>query len=367
MNVKQHTILIVDDEQVVRRILRQRLSADGYHCEEAGSADDALAMLSAGSVELVILDIKMPGKSGDELLTEIKLKYPDTAVIMATATNDTVAAIQCMKEGADDYLIKPFDLEVVSISVRRALERRRLELENVAYKQRLEQMVADRTEDLKRAIEGIKLASLDTVHRLAHAAEYKDEDTGAHIQRVSLYSAAIARKMGLSDREVENILYAAPMHDVGKIGIPDRILLKTGKLDAEEWEIMKQHPLIGAELLRGSDVEFIRLAEIIALTHHEKWDGSGYPKGLQGTEIPIAGRIVAIADVYDALTSHRPYKSSYRTEQALDAIKASSGTHFDPDVVDAFFAIKDEILAIERKYRDKRKDLKPLQMVAAES
>jgi putative two-component system response regulator len=367
MNVKRHTILIVDDEQVIRRVLKQRLSADGYHCEEAGSAGDALAILNAGPVELVVLDIKMPGRSGIELLPEIKLKYPDIAIIMVTATNDTVVAIQCMKEGADDYLIKPFNLEEVSISVRRALERRRLELENIAYKQHLEQMVAERTKDLKQAVEEIKLASLDTVHRLARAAEHKDEDTGAHIQRVSRYSAAIARRMGLSDEEVENILYAAPMHDVGKIGIPDRILLKTGSLDAEEWEIMRQHTLIGAEILGGSKVEFIRLAEVIALTHHEKWDGSGYPRGLKGTEIPIAGRIVAIADVFDALTSHRSYKSSYRTEQALDTIKASSGTHFDPDVVDAFFAIKDEILAIERKYKDKKKDIKPQQMVAAKN
>lgn len=354
MKPKQQNVLIVDDEPVVRRVLRQRLSAEGCHCEEAGSAEEALDRLANDSAELVVLDIKMPGKSGVELLPEIKLRYPDTAVIMATAITDATTAIQCMKDGAYDYLVKPFNLDEVVLSVDRALEKRRLELENRAYQQHLEEMVTERTSELKRAIEKTKLASLDTIHRLARAAEYKDEDTGAHIQRMSQYSAVIARKMGLGDSEMENILYAAPMHDVGKIGIPDRILLKTGSLDADEWEIMKKHTVIGAEILRGSDAEFIRQAEVIALTHHEKWDGSGYPRGLRGPEIPLAGCIVAIADVFDALTSKRPYKEPYSVAKSLDIIKESSGTHFDPDVVEAFVAVEDEILETKEKYKDKQ-------------
>jgi len=354
MTSKQHRVLIVDDEPVVRRILRQRLLADGYHCEEAGSAEEALDRLANDSAELVVLDIKMPGKSGVELLPEIKLRYPDTAVIMATAITDATTAIQCMKDGAYDYLVKPFNLDEVALSAGRALEKRRLELENRAYQQHLEEMVSERTKELKRAVEKIKIASLDTIHRLARAAEYKDEDTGAHIQRMSQYSAAIARKMGLGDREVENILYAAPMHDVGKIGIPDRILLKTGSLDEDEWEIMKKHTVIGAEILRGSDAEFIRQAEVIALTHHEKWDGSGYPRGLRGPEIPLAGRTVAIADVFDALTSKRPYKEPYSVAKSLGIIKESSGTHFDPDVVEAFVAVEDEIIETKGKYKDEQ-------------
>ena len=354
MTAKQHRVLIVDDEPVVRRILRQRLSAEGYPCKEAGSAEEALNMLQDDPAELVILDIKMPGKSGVELLPEIKLRYPDTAVIMATATTDATTAIQCMKGGAYDYLVKPFNLDEVALSADRALEKRRLELENRAYQQHLEEMVMERTSELKRAIEKTKLASLDTIHRLARAAEYKDEDTGAHIQRMSQYSAAIARKMGLGDREVENMLYAAPMHDVGKIGIPDYILLKPGKLDLGEWEIMKKHSVIGAEILRGSDVEFIQLAETIALTHHEKWDGSGYPRELRGSDIPLAGRIVAIADVFDALTSARPYKEPFSIKKSLDIVQEGRGNHFDPDVVDAFFAIKDDILSIKEKHKDEQ-------------
>jgi putative two-component system response regulator len=174
---------------------------------------------------------------------------------------------------------------------------------------------------------------------------------------MSQYSAVIARKMGLGDSETENILYAAPMHDVGKIGIPDRILLKTGSLDADEWETMKKHTVIGAEILRGSDAEFIRQAEAIALTHHEKWDGSGYPDGLQGPEIPLAGRIVAIADVFDALASQRPYKEPFSLEESFNVIKEGRGSHFDPEVVDAFFAVEDEILAIKEEDKDQQERL----------
>jgi len=354
MTSSKHNILIVDDEPVVRKILSQRLSAEGYHCEEAGSAKEALERLINDPVELVVLDIKMPGKSGVDLLPEIRRKYTDIVVIMATAIMDTCTAIKCMREGAYDYFVKPFNLDEVALSVDRALEKRMLELDNRAYQQHLEEMVAKRTVELKQAIGKIKLASLDTIYRLARAAEYKDEDTGAHIQRMSQYSAAIARKMGLGNSEVENILYAAPMHDVGKIGIPDHILLKTGRLDADEWEIMKKHTVIGAEILRGSDAEFIRLAEIIALTHHEKWDGSGYPKGLRGPQIPLAGSIVAIADVFDALTSKRPYKEPFSIAKSFEIIRQGRDSHFAPDIVDAFFAIQDEILSIKEKYKDEQ-------------
>ncbi len=354
MTAKKHRVLIVDDEPVVRRILRQRLSAEGYLCGEASSANEALDRLAKSPAELVVLDIKMPGKSGVELLPEIKHMYPDTAVIMATAIADTSTAIKCMKDGAHDYLVKPFNLDEVAISVQRALEKRRLELDNRAYQQHLEEMVAERTAELKQAVEKLKLASLDTVLRLARAAEYRDEDTGAHIKRMSQYSAAIARRLGLEDREVENILYAAPMHDVGKIGIPDHILLKTGNLDEDEWEVMKKHTVIGAEILQGSDAEFIQLAEIIALTHHEKWDGSGYPQGLGGSEIPLAGRIAALADTFDALTSTRPYRKALPVEESLDIIRQGRGSHFDPDIVDASLAITDEILSIRNSYQDEQ-------------
>ena len=357
MTEKQERILIVDDEEAIRRLLHQKLSSKGYQCQKAGNADRALDELKSSPIALVILDIKMPGKSGIELLPEIKANHPDTAVIMATATTDTSTAIQCMKEGAYDYITKPFNLDEVVLSVDRALEKRRLELENRDYQQHLEQKVASRTKQLRRALEKIRGASLDTIFRLSRAAEYKDEDTGTHIKRMSHYAAAVAGKMGLNEETVEIILYAAPMHDVGKIGIPDHILLKPGKLDTNEWAIMKQHTVIGAKILEGSEAEFIELAKVIALSHHEKWDGSGYPKGLRGSKIPLSGRITAIADVFDALTSKRPYKEPFSLEKSFDIIKESRGSHFDPKVVEAFFAVEDEILSIREKYKDEHESL----------
>ncbi len=209
----------------------------------------------------------------------------------------------------------------------------------------MEAEVVKRTEALKQSLEKMKAASLDTIFRLARAAEYKDEDTGEHIQRMSHYSTAIARKMGLSEEFLEHILFAAPMHDVGKIGIPDAVLKKPGKLDAAEWEIMRQHTVMGARILSGSSAEFMKLAEVIALAHHEKWDGKGYPQGIKGADIPLGGRIVALADVFDALTSKRPYKEPMPLEKAFAIITEGRGSHFDPEAVDAFFAIKDEIAA----------------------
>lgn len=349
---EQESLLIVDDEQAIRRLLKEWLSVEGYHCREAAGAAQALEELRNDAVSLVLLDINMPGKTGGELLPEIKASFPDTAVIMATAISDTGVAVSCMKNGAYDYVTKPFNMDDVLISVDRALERRRLELEVREYRQHLEQMVEQRTEELKQAINKIKLSSLDTIHRLSHAAEYRDEDTGAHIKRVGQCSARLARQLGSGDTEVESILYAAPMHDVGKIGVPDRILLKPGKLDPDEWNIMKQHTTIGAQILQGSDAEFIRTAEAIALTHHEKWDGTGYPRGLKGSEIPVPGRIVAIVDVFDALTSERPYRKPFSREEALAIVKEGRGTHFDPEVADAFLAIEDEISSIREEYRD---------------
>jgi len=218
------------------------------------------------------------------------------------------------------------------------------------YQGELEIEVAKRTQELQSAFQEIKATSLETIYRLSRAAEYKDEETGAHIMRMSHYSAAVAREIGLPEDEAESILYAAPMHDIGKIGIPDRILLKPGKLDQDEWEIMKQHTAIGGRILERSSAVYIKLGETIALTHHEKWDGTGYPHGLRGEEIPIAGRITAIADVFDALTSKRPYKEPFSIEKSFSIIQEGRGTHFDPQVVDAFFSITAEILAIKERF-----------------
>ncbi|MBF0228490.1 MAG: response regulator [Desulfamplus sp.] len=210
--------------------------------------------------------------------------------------------------------------------------------------------IDDVTERVKReemAILNEKKLTIDTIHRLTWASEYKDEDTGSHIQRMSNYSTAIAKRLNINPNTVESISYAAPMHDIGKIGIPDRILLKPGKLTPEEWDIMKRHTVIGAKILKGSKSGFIRLGELIAMTHHEKWDGSGYPLGLKGTKIPMVSRIVALADVFDSLTTKRPYKEAFSLEKSYQIIREGKGSHFDPDVVDAFFEILDEILKIK--------------------
>jgi putative two-component system response regulator len=223
-----------------------------------------------------------------------------------------------------------------------------------SHQKELEKEIEKRTRQLQEAYDQVTEASLDTIHRLSRAAEYKDEHTGEHIQRMSHYCVAIGNQLALPAKVLDSILYAAPMHDLGKIGIPDRILLKPRKLNPDEWKIMKQHTIIGAQILTGSRVGYIRLAKVIALTHHERWDGNGYPRGIPGKKIPLSGRICAVADVFDALTSKRPYKSAFSVEKSTAIIKEDSGSRFDPDVVDAFFRARKEIMEIRARYADRR-------------
>ncbi len=356
MTGRNESILIVDDEEMIRLLISQKLSTQGFSLQTAANAEEATNRLRESPVALVLLDINMPGKSGAVLLPEITAMSPDTAVIMATAITDTHIAMQCIRDGAYDYITKPLDLNDLVINVNRALEHRRLIIENRAYQLHLEEMVVARTTELQQAMDKLEASSLDTIHRLATAAEYRDEDTGNHIKRMSLFCAAIAKELSLDTKDVENILYASPMHDIGKIGIPDRILLKRGTLTPDEWEVMKQHTVIGGRILANSKADFIRLGEIIALTHHEKWDGSGYPKGLKGDAIPVAGRIVAVADVFDALVSKRPYKKALPIAKSLAIIRGNRGRHFDPVVADAFLAIEDNILSIMTEYQDSEAD-----------
>lgn len=343
----KQTILIVDDTPENIDVLGEILGRD-YRIKFSVNGEKALKIArSEDQPDLILLDIEMPGMDGYEVCRQLKQhdgtkKIP---VIFVTAKSEVEAEEMGFKIGGVDYITKPISAPIV---------RERVKTHLALYDQNLvlEKKVQERTVQIRKALETIKGASLDTIRRLSKAAEYKDEDTGTHILRMSNYSAAVAGKMGLNEKTIESILYAAPMHDIGKIGIPDRILLKPGKLDPDEWEIMKQHTVNGGRILEGSDSEFIRLGRVIALTHHEKWDGNGYPKGLKGTQIPLIGRIVAVGDVFDALTSKRPYKKTLSLEKSYNIIGEGRESHFDPDVVDAFFKAEYEIFEIKERYDD---------------
>ncbi len=347
-------ILVVDDQLQNIELLEAYLVPQGYEIVKAVNGEEALGKLSDNQIDLILLDVKMPGMDGFEVTRRVRQddKKRLLPIILVTALRETEDRVKGIEAGCDDFLSKPVDKMELLARVRSMLKVKAYNDLMSNYQKELESEVTGRTEELKHAFEKIKAASLETIYRLSMAAEYKDKETGAHIKRMSLYSAAVTRRMGLTESTIETILYAAPMHDLGKIGIPDLILMKPAKLDPVEWEIMKQHTVIGAKILQGSDAEFIRLGETIALSHHEKWDGSGYPNSLKGIEIPITGRITAIADVFDALTSKRPYKEPFSVEKSLAIIREGRGSHFDPDVADAFFAIQDEILTIKKQYDD---------------
>lgn len=356
---KRAIILVVDDDERNLRLMEAILLPLGYEVIMAQNGEEAIKKVYDSSPDLILLDVMMPKMNGFEVTRQLK-KDEETKIIpivMVTSLREIEDRVKALEVGADDFLNKPVDRMELRARVQSLLKVKAYNDHIRNYQSELEAEVAKRTEQLRRAFEKIKGASLDTIYRLSKAAEYKDEDTGAHILRMSNYSATVARKLGLNNKVVESILYAAPMHDIGKIGTPDRILLKPGKLDPDEWEIMKQHAINGGQILEGSEAGFITLGEVIALTHHEKWDGSGYPKGLKSKEIPLVGRIVAIGDVFDALTSKRPYKEPFSLEKSYSIIRESRGNHFDPEVVDAFFAVEDEILSIKEKYEDKEESL----------
>ncbi len=354
MNPTRHTILVVDDEPLNLQVMEAMLIPLGYDVVLAKNGEECLDMIGQCDPDLILLDVMMPGLNGFEVAKRVK-SDPDTSIIpivMVTALREVSDRIKALESGADDFLTKPVDKTELRARVQSLLKVKAYNDHMRDYQKSLESEVALRTRELNKALDTIKTGSLDTIYRLSRAAVYKDEGTGSHIKRMAHYAAAISRAMGFDDAMVETVLYATPMHDVGKIGIPDRILLKPGKLDPDEWDIMKQHTVIGSKILEGSDAEFIKLGEVIALSHHERWDGSGYPKGLQGEAIPLIGRITALADVFDALTTERPYKKAFGIEKSFQIIREGTGSHFDPAVVDAFFGIEDELLDIRKRFPD---------------
>jgi putative two-component system response regulator len=320
-------LLIVDDEPTNLKVLKQVLQQD-YRLSFAKNGVDALEFAARELPDLILLDVMMPEMTGFEVCQQLK-SQPNTQhipVIFVTALKDEVDETKGFECGAVDYITKPISPAIVKARVRTHLS-----------------LVS--AEELKKT-------HLQLIQRLGRAAEYKDNETGMHVMRMSHISRILALALGFNENFADKLLQAAPMHDIGKIGIPDHILLKPGRLDDEEMRIMQQHPLIGAEILSNSKSELIQLAHSVALCHHEKWDGSGYPAKLQGVQIPIEGRIVAVADVFDALTSKRPYKEAWSVEKTMDLIKEQSGKHFDPEVVDALVRELDHVVQTVAQWQD---------------
>lgn len=352
-------ILIVDDEAHIRTLLRRFLEREGHQCVVATSADEAWEHLGADSFELVLSDVNMPGTSGLELAPRIAEEYPDTPVLMVTGVDDPEVATRAVEAGAYGYIIKPFVPNEIVIGVKGALRRRELEIANRRHQEELEGLVAERTVEVQEAMVQLQAANSllkevqeETIQRLSIASEYRDEETGAHIHRISHYTKLLATRMGLDEEFIERIRLASPLHDVGKIATPDAILRKPGKHTPEEWEIMKGHAEAGFRILCGSGFPVLDMAAEIALTHHEKWDGSGYPRGLKGEEIPISGRLTAVADVFDALSTERIYKPAYPLEKCLAIIREGRGSHLDPAIVDLFLENLDDVLEIQRNFPD---------------
>jgi putative two-component system response regulator len=348
-NVSPDRILVVDDEPLVSEVIINCLATERYECHAAHSTDKALELLEQNNYSLVVSDVNMPGKTGIELLSIVKKRFPDVAVIMVTAVDDRKTAIQSLHLGAYGYVIKPFDLNEIVISVVNALERRRLTIQSKEHETRLENEVRNRTAEIHRREEEICL-------RLTSACEYRDVETGSHIRRIGLYAFIMADELGWSSQLMDEIRVAAPMHDIGKIGVPDYILLKRGKLTNEEFEIIKKHTVIGAEMLSGSSISLLNMAKDIALSHQEKWDGSGYPYGLSGEAIPESARIVAIIDVYDALVSKRIYRPAILEEEALQIMTREKGKHFDPRIFDAFLRVLPKLRQIRLQVQDDSKE-----------
>lgn len=336
-------ILIIDDNQSNVDLLKDILATEGFTSLLClTDSRDAQNMYLAYDPELVLLDINMPHFDGYQILSQFKEveKESYVPVLVLTALQDNKTRIKALKAGAQDFLTKPFNKLEVITRIRNLLTVRVLHNHVRDQNIILEKKVQERTIEIQET-------RLEIILRLGRAAEFKDNDTGAHIVRISKMSSLLGRLAGMTEEHAELLLHTSPMHDIGKIAIPDSILLKPGKLNTEEWKIMKSHTVVGADLLSGHNSDLMKSAQTIALTHHEKWDGSGYPRGKKGKEIPFEGRIVGIVDVFDALSSKRPYKDPYPIDKILSIIKEERGRHFDPDLTDLFIKNIDDFIAIK--------------------
>ena len=341
-------ILVVDDEDSIREIVCSMLNAAGYQCKQASSGVDALGVLATGEdFALMLSDLMMRDLDGIGLLEQTKIKFPEMPVIMVTAVHDISVALAAIRNGAYDYLLKPFEREQLLAAVRRALETRRLKLENRAYQSKLESLVAARTEQLRQTMNDLERSYDITLEALGDALDLKDSETEGHSKRVTAFTIAIARAMGLAGDRIRVIARGAFLHDIGKMAIPDAILRKPGPLTEEERAIMREHCYRGYQMLRK--IPFLTEASEIVYAHQEKFDGTGYPRQIKGEEIPLGARIFAVADTLDAITSDRPYRAAQPIAHAREEIARFEGTQFDPAVVRVFLQMPETIWEDLRK------------------
>jgi len=342
-------VLIVDDEASVRRVMAAVLGQMGLACETAGNGEEALGVLERQPVDAVISDLQMPGMSGMELLSKVKKNYPAVVFLMVTGVDDIRVGVQAMQQGADDYIVKPLqaDGNIVQASLDRALRVKRLEREVENYRFHLEEIVAEQTQQLREALQQIERSYDHTLEVLGAAIDLRDSPTAGHSRRVFLYSIEIAKAMQGLEKEMRNIAMGAWLHDIGKLAIPDGILLKPGPLTDEERKIMQHHVQIGYDLVKR--ISFLADAREIILAHHERCDGSGYPRGLKASEIPIGARIFAVADTFDAMTSDRPYRRALPVAASREVIERGAGTLYDQQVANVFLNIPNETWESIRK------------------
>jgi response regulator RpfG family c-di-GMP phosphodiesterase len=339
-------VLIVDDESDIRLTLRAAFGSAGYECRIAGNGEEAVAMYDRERPPLTITDLKMPVMGGLELLRRLRARDADAAVIMLTGAGDVAVAVESLKQGASDFILKPVDLDQILLSAERALERRDLLIEHREHQNLLECRVAEATRDLGAALAELRQTYQATLEALGSALATREVGTELHSRRVHAYSLALARAHRLPEPELEALGRGVLLHDIGKIGISDAILLKPGPLTPEEWATMRRHPEVGRQLLER--IPFLRDAIPVVYHHHERWDGTGYPLGLAGPAIPLGARIFAVADAFDALTFDRPYSKAMPMEAARERIRAAAGSHFDPDVVATFLSMSLDVFETAR-------------------
>ena len=344
-------ILVVDDEEAIREIVSSMLTNANYNCRQAASGNEALALLSSGEeFELMLSDLMMADLDGIGLLERTKERFPDMPVVMVTAVHDISVALAAIRNGAYDYLLKPFEREQLLATVRRALENRRLKLENRAYQTNLESLVAARTEQLRKTMSNLERSYDITLEALGDALDLKDAETEGHSKRVTAFTIAMARALGLAADQIRVIARGAFLHDIGKMAIPDKILRKPGKLDTEEIAIMREHCFRGYQMLKK--IPFLAEAAEIVYSHQERYDGTGYPRGLKGEEIPLGARIFSVADTLDAIRSDRPYRPAQPFSAAKKEIEVWSGRQFDPEIVKVFLSMPENIWDDLRKEID---------------